>query len=705
MTLPSDLDLSRLPKDGGDHYNRLVFESSLYLRNHAHQGINWYPWRADAFELAKIANKPIFLSVGYSSCHWCHVMSETTFDRTDVAEKLNKHFVSIKVDRDEHPDIDHIYMAATQLLTQRGGWPNSVFCLPTGQPFFAGTYFAPDDSESGPGFLTILDQLAGAWREQRHQIDLQAQELERVIKKMNSVEIDPVSSLSLTQTYQTVLSSMNDRFDPDHGGFGSTPKFPPFSILRLLLANQINTKMVSKTLTSMALSGMYDQVDGGFHRYSTDADWHLPHFEKMLSDNAQMIELYAIAFEQTHNPIYQRIVEETILHLQTEWRLPNGGYLATIDADSNGQEGAYYTMSADELSSLGSELDTKRWHRFFQFSPQGNVLDEATGKKTGVNVFHPIDDNANFDMLSFKKAIRDFRQKNRQFPVKDTRLLISANALLVNALFIAGKVFTRDDWVQEARRLFSFLMDQIQMDLDRLYVNDITYLLYASLVHPDSEQATTILWDLLMDRFYDHGQGGLWFSQELHRTPMSRIKDIYDQAEPAVNGLLISIGFQLAFKTKNMTYYRIAMDTLNAFLPMVSLSVSGTETFWLGVQQYWTSFGGKSDIFSVQVAQATRLESGIVIVTIDLESSYFLDGSEPFAITNDSNANWLKFQVDPMVTRRFSYSDKMLQTATGSFRISGRIQLSVDNYELSLMLPFCSNDACFPVQKLLIPIA
>ncbi|MGA0242069.1 MAG: thioredoxin domain-containing protein, partial [Candidatus Marinamargulisbacteria bacterium] len=517
----------QLPKDGGDNYNRLIFEDSVYLRHHAHQKINWYPWGQDAFDLAKITDKPLFLSIGYSSCHWCHVMSETTFDHPDVAKALNEHFVAVKIDRDALPDIDQVYMAATQLLTQHGGWPNSVFCLPTGQPFYAGTYFPADDGPKGRGFLTILDQLAQAWQHRRAPLQQQAQELERVIKKMNTLVKDSVQSLTLRRSFDATMQSISATFDSTYGGFGGAPKFPPYATLRLLLArgNSGDLAMVNTTLIAMATSSLYDHVAGGFHRYSTDAEWHLPHFEKMLSDNAQMIEIYSLAHEQCPDPLYERVVTETIAHMQDTWALGDGAYLATIDADTTDGEGYYYTMSMPELVSLGTPDQVADWARHYQYTDEGNMYDEATGQPTGQNMCHPLNAEDPMDRDVFRHNARLFRQKHREAPLKDTRMIPSANALLAKAFLIAGRVFCQSEWQRLGDDLIDYLMMVLDRNMDALYLDDVVYLLDAVLTQGGNNVHVTKLWGTIMDRFYDHGAGGAWFTQEAQATPISRIKD------------------------------------------------------------------------------------------------------------------------------------------------------------------------------------
>ena len=707
MTLPSASNIAKLPKDGGENFNRLIFEDSLYLKHHAHQKIQWYPWGQAAFDLAKITNRPLFLSIGYSSCHWCHVMSETTFDRDDVAEKLNKHFVAIKIDRDQFPDIDQVYMAATQLLSKQGGWPNSVFCLPTGQPFYAGTYFAPDDRPQGPGFLTLLDQLAQAWQQQRDQIDRQAQEIERVIKKMNTLEKDPMATLTLQSSFNAMLTQLATSFDSEHGGFCQAPKFPPYATIRLLLTQKSDeaNEMVFHTLDAMALGGIYDQIEGGFHRYSTDANWRLPHFEKMLTDNAQMIEIYSLAYEQSESPLYKSVVEQTIMHLFDDWRLPNGGFLTTIDADSDGEEGTYYVMRYSELENVVGSDEFSTWANYFQFSKDGNMRDEATGELTGYNIFHPLDASPPADLVAFQQKIKEYRHANRQAPTKDQRFLISANALLAKAFLIAARVFNRQEWQTKGTQLIDLLYDTVIASIDSIYVDDVLFLLSALVDVPDEFDKTRKLWSILVDRFYDFSQSGVWFSQEQHRTPISRIKDGFDRSEPSVNGLFILVAFQLSSRLHAEGAYSKALDTMVSFLPQLKDATLGVDTFWLAVNEYWSMSNQKQDYVSVQFAKAEQVSDDVVHVIVDLYTDNFLIADDhKIQINNDSDLSWLSLTIDPIVTRRFAHSKCPLRCATGALRLSGRFRLSHSITEVIIQLPVCSKNICHPNQQIVIPV-
>ena len=547
-----------------------------------------------------------------------------------------------------------------------------------------------------------MDQLAQAWQQQRDQIEGQALEIERVIKKMNTLEKDPMATLTLHSSFNAMLAQLASTFDSEYGGFGQAPKFPPYATIRLLLTQQSDDayKMVFKTLDAMALGGIYDQIEGGFHRYSTDANWHLPHFEKMLTDNAQMIEIYSLAYTKSSCALYKRVVEQTIAHLLDEWRLPNGGFLTTIDADSDGEEGTYYVMRYDELRDAVGVNEHEMWANYFQFSKDGNMRDEATSELTGYNIFHPFDANPPADFGAFQQKIKEYRHANRQAPTKDQRILVSANALLAKALLIAARVFNQSEWQTVGIQLIDLLYDMVIESIDSIYVDDVLFLLSALVDVPNEHDKTRKLWSILMDRFYDYSQSGVWFSQEQHRTPISRIKDGFDRSEPSVNGLFILVAFQLSNRLSKEGAYTKALDTMTAFLPQLKDSTLGADTFWLAVNEYWAMLNQQQEHVSLQFAKAEQVSDTIIHVTIDLHTDNFLIADESnLSINGDST--WLSLTIDPLITRRFDHAKRPLRCATGSLRITGRFRLSKPANNAVVQLPVCSKNTCYPLNKLL----
>ncbi|MCX6381920.1 MAG: thioredoxin domain-containing protein, partial [Armatimonadetes bacterium] len=321
------------------HTNRLIEETSPYLLQHAHNPVDWFPWGEEAFRIARETNRPVLLSVGYSACHWCHVMERESFENSDIADIMNRYFVNVKVDREERPDVDAIYMTAVQLLTGQGGWPMTVFLAPDGKPFYGGTYFPPQDMYGKPGFPRLLYAIAEAWTSRRGELEQQGADIAKALATESDLGSRASGELLTTSMLDTAYSKLAQRFDSTHGGFGGAPKFPQPDTLNFLLKLHARTRrqdpldMVEKTLHGMALGGMYDQLGGGFHRYSTDATWLAPHFEKMLYDNAQLVQTYARAYQITRKAFYRGVAEETLEYVLREMTSAEGGFYSAQDAD------------------------------------------------------------------------------------------------------------------------------------------------------------------------------------------------------------------------------------------------------------------------------------------------------------------------------------------------------------------------------------
>ncbi|MGZ6972201.1 MAG: thioredoxin domain-containing protein, partial [Thermoanaerobaculia bacterium] len=373
--------------------NRLARESSPYLRQHANNPVDWYPWGDEAFEKARREDRPVFLSIGYSSCHWCHVMERESFENEEIAALLKTHWVSIKVDREERPDVDDVYMTAVQLTSGRGGWPLSAFLLPDRRPFFAGTYFPPDDRHGRPGFLSLLRRLDAAWREKREDLEGRAAEIASEVVAASGLAAhgspEPLSPGSLG----LLGAALSRLFDSEHGGFGDAPKFPPHLALAWLLrrgaaGDAAALAMAEATLEAMALGGIRDHLGGGFHRYSTDAEWFLPHFEKMLTDNAQLLAVYARAYALTGRDLFHRVARETGEYLLREMTGPEGGFFAATDADSEGEEGKYFVWDLSEIREVLGKGDAEYFCEWYGIRPEGNFRDESSGRATGLNIPH-----------------------------------------------------------------------------------------------------------------------------------------------------------------------------------------------------------------------------------------------------------------------------------------------------------------------------
>lgn len=441
--------------------NRLASSSSPYLRQHAENPIDWFPWGPEAFDKARSEQKPVLLSVGYSSCHWCHVMAHESFEDAEAAALLNEHFVCIKVDREERPDVDDTYMTAVQLSSGRGGWPMTLFLTPEKKPFFAGTYLPRDDRQGHPGFLSVIRGIASGWRTSRKEFEEAAEEFARAIGETLARRLPPASDLPGLEQVRSCLHALAHDFDSHFGGFGPAPKFPPHTALELLIelgrSHQVSgeeralaLEMADRTLYSMALGGIRDHVGGGFHRYSTNAHWLLPHFEKMLVDNALMLANYALAFRVLGRDLYKEVSDEIVEWLEREMLGPDGLYCSALDADSEGEEGVYYVWTWDEVRALLGERSVV-FLETYGFAPNGNFADEATGKRTGANIPHLAEISSANDFrqdLSMLASARDRRPR----PGRDDKALVGQNGLL-----IAG--FVASDRLDRARQLAARLWE------------------------------------------------------------------------------------------------------------------------------------------------------------------------------------------------------------------------------------------------------
>jgi uncharacterized protein YyaL (SSP411 family) len=448
--------------------NRLASEPSPYLRQHQDNPVDWYPWGPEALERAKREDKPILLSVGYSACHWCHVMAHESFEDKDIAGLMNQHFVNIKIDREERPDVDHLYQGVVQLMGKGGGWPLTVFLTPDLRPFYGGTYFPSHDKYGMPGFPKLLKALAEAWTTERNEVQSQAARFEEGLKEYVSVGLDAPAGQLKGDDVAGAAALLESRVDRKHGGFGrSGPKFPnPMNVQLMLRGWRRSGSDALKsgallTLEKMALGGVYDQLGGGFHRYSVDERWLVPHFEKMLYDNAQLLAVYSEAQQVDPRPLWKKTVEETVAYLQREMTSSQGAFYAAQDADSEGEEGKYFVWSARELAELlpADQLALVREH--FGISDVGNF----EGGTNVLEVVKPLDDPK---LAQAKTTLLNARGK-RIPPGRDDKVLAGWNGLAIRGLAVASRVFAREDWAQAARRAADFVLGKMRASDVALY--------------------------------------------------------------------------------------------------------------------------------------------------------------------------------------------------------------------------------------------
>jgi hypothetical protein len=594
--------------------NRLARESSPYLRQHAGNPVDWYPWGDEAFGKARTEEKPVFLSIGYSSCHWCHVMERESFENENLAKLLNERFVAVKVDREERPDVDDVYMTAVQLTTGRGGWPLSAFLLPDGRPFFAGTYFPPDDRYGRSGFRTLLLRIDEAWRTRREDVEKTAEHLaSEIARSQEAVPARGADRLSM-ETLPLLTAALASAFDARLGGFGGAPKFPPHLALGWLLERGLEgdtaaMEMAARTLEAMALGGIHDHLAGGFHRYSTDAEWLLPHFEKMLTDNAQLLGVYARAFAVTGDPFFARVARSTGDYLLREMRGPEGGFFAATDADSDGEEGKYFVWTADEIREVLGGKDAEDFFEWYGVREAGNFSEEASGHPTGANVLHlskQIPADAEARLSPFREALRVARSR-RVPPSLDDKRVAGWNALAVSGLASAGKALGEPRYLDAARETARFLLETMRDGEGRLlrswkdgmgtipaFLEDEAYLANAlldlseSVPEPESgswlEEAQRVV-ESVRRRFRRASGPGFTFSGEGHETLLSKSRDFFDKATPSSSGSAALALARLARKTGDPALAREAWEAVEEVSRLMARSPHGTESWFFALEE------------------------------------------------------------------------------------------------------------------------
>jgi len=582
---------SQSAADQAHRKNRLAGETSPYLLQHATNPVDWYPWSAEALARAKTENKPIFLSIGYSACHWCHVMERESFENGDIAALLNEHFVSIKVDREERPDLDQIYMSAVMAMTGHGGWPMSVFLTPDLKPFFGGTYFPPADSRGMAGFPRILLGVNRAWQERHDEISESAAEMTEQLQALGRV---PKGTGHFDrEILNRAARSLARNFDPVHGGFGRAPKFPHPMDLRVLLRHHAQTgdshslHAVRHTLDKMARGGIYDHLGGGFARYSTDDRWLVPHFEKMLYDNALLTSTYLEAYQATRDARFGQVARETMDYVLARMTDAEGGFYSTEDADSEGVEGKYYVWSPDQvIEALGGD-------RARAFCYVYDVTDPANWEDRSIlNLPRTIAQAAKLlgrDKLELQQELDSSRAEllrirdGRIPPAKDTKVLASWNGLMIAALAEGGRVLGDERYLEAANRASRFILDRMRRDNGRLlhtykggqakldaYLDDYASLidgltrLYEATGEPRWIESALDLADIMIAEFADGEQGGFYFTGSRHEALIARPKDIQDNATPSGNGMAATCLVRLGALTGKDRLTQAGQSTLAA---------------------------------------------------------------------------------------------------------------------------------------------
>jgi uncharacterized protein YyaL (SSP411 family) len=589
--------------------NRLANESSPYLLQHANNPVDWYPWGEEALAEARAADKPIFLSIGYSACHWCHVMEHESFENEHIAAVMNEHFINIKVDREERPDIDSIYMDAVVAMTGQGGWPMSVFLTPNGVPFYGGTYYPPTPRHGLPSFEQVLASISHAYHNQKEQVAQNGEALVARIRSNFSLKNDDPS---LNPAVSDVAAQELARnFDRMNGGTSGAPKFPqPMTYDFLLRAHYRNQKpdvlqMVELTLLKMAHGGIYDQLGGGFHRYSVDTVWLVPHFEKMLYDNALLARLFLHVYQATGKPFYRKIVEETLDYVTREMTDPAGGFYSTQDADSEGEEGKFFLWTPDEIANILGQADANIFCAAFDVKPGGNF----EGKSI-LNIPRPFDAVAGqlgVSMAELDEVLR--RSKTKLFevreerikPGRDEKILTAWNGMMLAAFAEAARVLNRADYLAVATKNAEFILSTMlkngrlfrtwkaEPGIPKLmgYLEDYAFYadgllaLYQTTFNPRWFQQARRLMDVVLDHFQDTQDGGFFDTADDHEQLVTRPKNMQDNAVPCGNSAAVRVLLMLAAYTGNARYEQPALETLTALQQPLS-QYPGAFTHWLG---------------------------------------------------------------------------------------------------------------------------
>ena len=570
--------------DNPKHTNSLINSTSPYLLQHAHNPVDWYEWSKEALDEAKKRDLPILLSIGYSACHWCHVMEKESFENEDTAKIMNKNFVNIKVDREERPDLDEVYMSATQLMNKgQGGWPMTVFLAPNLKPFFAGTYFPPQDAYGRPGFPTLLTRLSEVWSSNKDQLLLQA---DSIVQHLNSVQVQSVTIE--TNVNQKAIRHWNSNFDRTWGGFGPAPKFPNSGAILHLLndyhSNGSEESLTSavKTLDSMYRGGIYDHIGGGFARYSVDEKWLVPHFEKMLYDNGQLMEAYLAGYQITKKEEYLEVISQIFEWLNDEMIDPEGGFYSSMDADSEGVEGKYYVWKRSEIEDILGKEDADVFAQYFDITEEGNwegnSIPRIIMKKSSLSNFLKIPkDDMNESLSNSRIKVKQHRA-SRIPPGTDDKVIVSWNGLMISSLAKASSVLGKKEYFNAADKAVNFIIQKMSKEdgtLNRIYRKNVAHIdafaedysyfgnslidMYEASFDPKYLELSKKYADILVEKFYADGQ----FKQSLSKNIVINSGNSMDNATPSYNFMCSLLLIRLHHYYGNKKYREIVESSMD----------------------------------------------------------------------------------------------------------------------------------------------
>ena len=767
LIVSADEDALKNPDGSWKWTNRLIHETSPYLLLHAHNPVEWYSWDDEALTRAKKENKLIFLSVGYSTCYWCHVMEREVFSNPEIAEQMNKNFINIKIDREERPDLDEIYMTATQIMIRRGGWPNSVFLTPDLKPFYAGTYFPPTDKPNRPGFPTVLDAVHEAWVTREAEVINTANEITNIIERVISTGFTSLTAKSLDRSLiSTGVTHLKTTYNQAYGGFGTAPKFPSPANLEFLLREYerqsklktANTdaesllKMVTRTLDMMAYGGIYDQIGGGFHRYSVDAKWLVPHFEKMLYDNAQLAKVYLQAYKITEKPQYRRIAEELFSFIAREMTAPDGGFYSALDAETDAEEGKYYVWTEDEIKKVLSKKDVKQFASIYGVDKGPNF--------DGKNVLYVPNGAESEASLKTVKSARETllaARFERERPLLDTKIIVSWNGMMIDALAYGYEVLGDEKYLTAASKAAQFILDKIRKPDGELwhtytagvakydgYLDDYAFLVQGllGLSNATGEErwlrSATTLTDKMIELFWDDKHGGFFFTKADAKQLIVRTKKPHDSAIPsgnavAVNNLLMLDPSYRNYAEKTLRSFAKAMeDTPSSFMHMLfalngylsiedGLPVSTPELDTTAQEKL--SLGDSSQALVTATAKIKTRTKGNQIdveVQVKIAAGWHINANPagqdnliPTTITVDKDAlieiNNVKYPKGKSM--KFEFSPESVNVYDGTFTIPLKLKQKPDTLIkkgvpiiLKLNYQACNDTECLLPQELNIPL-
>ena len=734
------------------HTNRLASESSPYLLQHQHNPVDWYPWGEEAFEAARAQNKPIFLSVGYSTCYWCHVMERQSFENEAVAKEMNDRFINIKVDREERPDVDQLYMTAVQVLTRHGGWPMSVFLTPDLRPFYGGTYFPPHDMHGRPGFVSILAGIEDAYKNRPNDVEQTANQLVGILREVSEPE-PPDGPMTIDEKWidQLVARSMGD-YEPRHGGFGSAPKFPRETLLELLLVHQRTRadadrmRMIRHTLDAMAFGGIRDQLGGGFHRYSTDEKWLVPHFEIMLYDNAMLGWIYTEAFRQTSEPRYGRVAREVFDFVLREMTAPDGAFYTAFDAEVDGQEGLNYLWVEDEINEVLGRDDAVLFNKIYGVDRGPNFADPhhpPPGGRPDKNILYLADptgyeeNRARVDAMRNKlKAVRDQRRQ----PLLDTKVLTSWNALMIRALAYGSRVLDEPRYAQAAERAANWLLVEHRTPDGGLFrtsrdgapryaafLDDYAFLVQAlielrDLDGPDDwDKPAIALADLMQQKFGDPERGGFFFTQEGAADLIVRQKTATDSPLPSGNAVA-AMSLLALDRAGNA---EAARRTIEVFAGQLRRGAEGMSSMVLAAHQYVKDRGAiemslasnaqqrqgrqprqaspeqmAAGVVGVRAAwvEPTRLDVHVEVMDgFHINANVASAGLIPTSLAA-VDTGIVQVEYPPGEERKFAFAEEPVRVYDGAFRIIVRFNEPPTGDKLTLRLTYqaCDDSSCLP---------